>query len=143
MTSYNSDNALDGVPFRLDPRLQAVSNYDFSRVNEILSRPLPTDGVSNMCDNLLSNLGALEAQVLKQLETIENEKKAKREQEEKEKEELEERRAAALSIQADEDARMEEETEANEEEIEELDVNENGNDSEHRCWSISDSKHMA
>ena len=129
MTSYNSDNALDGVPFRLDPRLQAVSNYDFSRVNEILSRPLPTDGVSNMCDNLLSNLGALEAQVLKQLETIENEKKAKREQEEKEKEELEERRAAALSIQADEDARMEEETEANEEEIEELDVNENGNDS--------------
>ena len=129
MASYSNDNALDGVPFRLDPRLQAVSNYDFSRVNEILSRPLPTDGLSNMCDNLLSNMGALEAQVLKQLETIDNEKKAKREREEKEKEELEERRAAALSIQADQAERIElEENEANEEE--ELDLNnENGNDS--------------
>ena len=89
MASYSNDNPLDGVPFRLDPRLQAVSNYDFSRVNEILSRPLPTDGLSNMCDNLLSNMGALEAQVLKQLETIDNEKRAKREREEKEKEEYE------------------------------------------------------
>ena len=29
---------LDGVPFRLDPRIENVSNYDFSNVNQLLNR---------------------------------------------------------------------------------------------------------
>ena len=92
---YSESEILDGVPFRLDPRLSAVSNYDFSRVNEILSRPLPTAGLSEMCDNLLANIGVVEAQVLKQLEDIENEKNARIAREKRELEELEERRAKA------------------------------------------------
>ena len=92
---YSESEILDGVPFRLDPRLSAVSNYDFSRVNEILSRPLPTAGLSEMCDNLLANIGVVEAQVLKQLEDIENEKNARFAKEKRELEELEERRRLA------------------------------------------------
>ena len=128
MSSYNKrqfseiDNALEGIPFRLDPRLQAISNYDFSRLNEILSRPLPTDGLSSMCDNLLSNIGTLEAQVLKQLENIENEKKSKKELEEKEEEQLKERQAA-------EEENEVENAEEDEEEREEGSDPENGNDS--------------
>lgn len=91
---YNDiDRALEGVPFRIDPRLQAISNYDFSRVNDILSRPLPTTGLSEKCDNLLANIGVVEAQVLKQLEDIEIERNAKIAKDRRDREDLEERRA--------------------------------------------------
>ena len=113
---YNDiDRALEGVPFRIDPRLQAISNYDFSRVNDILSRPLPTTGLSEKCDNLLANIGVVEAQVLKQLEDIEIERNAKIAKDRRDREDLEERRA-----------KLEAELEANDDIAEDI---ENGNDS--------------
>ena len=48
---------LDGVPFRLDPRIEAVNNYDFSRVDSLVNRALPTPGLSEMCDNLIQKMG--------------------------------------------------------------------------------------
>ena len=85
---------LDGVPFRLDPRIEAVNNYDLSRVEAILARPPPGIGLSEHCTSLLSNLGKVEKQVLDQLKAIDDEKKAKAEKEAKELKELEERREA-------------------------------------------------
>ena len=59
MSSYSSDldraldglgfSYIDGVPFRLDPRIESVSSYDYSRVDELLQRPLPNSELSNMC----------------------------------------------------------------------------------------------
>ena len=48
---------LDGVPFRLDPRIEAVNNYDFSRVDSLVNQALPTPGLSEMCDNLIQKMG--------------------------------------------------------------------------------------
>ena len=48
---------LDGIPFRLDPRIEAVNNYDFSRVDSLLAKPLPTPGLSDMCENLIQKIG--------------------------------------------------------------------------------------
>jgi len=99
MSSYSSDldraldglgfSYIDGVPFRLDPRIESVSNYDYSRVDELLQRPLPNSGLSNMCTNLIEKIGVLEKQVLEQLKTLEAEKEAKKEQERNDEEELE------------------------------------------------------
>ena len=50
---------LDGVPFRLDPRIEAVNNYDFTRVDTLLAQQLPTPGLSEMCDNLIQRMGKL------------------------------------------------------------------------------------
>ena len=64
--------------------------YFFTRrVNELLQRPLPNSGLSNMCTNLIEKIGVLEKQVLEQLKTLEAEKEAKKEQERKDEEELE------------------------------------------------------
>jgi len=99
MSSYSSDldraldglgfSYIDGVPFRLDPRIESVSNYDYFRVDELLQRPLPNSELSNMCTNLIEKIGVLEKQVLEQLKAIETEKEAKKEQERKDEEELE------------------------------------------------------
>ena len=50
---------LDGVPFRLDPRIEAVNNYDFTRVDTLLAQQLPTPGLSEMCDNIIQRMGKL------------------------------------------------------------------------------------
>ena len=53
--------------------------YFFTRrVNELLQRPLPNSGLSNMCTNLIEKIGVLEKQVLEQLKTLEAEKEAKK-----------------------------------------------------------------
>ena len=48
---------LDGIPFRLDPRIEAVNNYDFTRVDTLLAQTLPTPGLSDMCENLIQKMG--------------------------------------------------------------------------------------
>ena len=48
---------LDGIPFRLDPRIEAVNNYDFTRVDTLVAQTLPTPGLSEMCDNLIQKMG--------------------------------------------------------------------------------------
>lgn len=122
MSSYSSDldraldglgfSYIDGVPFRIDPRIESVANYDYTKVDELLQRPIPNAGLSDMCTNLVEKIGVLEKQVLEQLKTLEAEKEAKKEQERKDEEELENKRklvkrqqeellekAAALSIE--------------------------------------------
>merc|ERR1712001_300428 len=69
---------LDGVPFRLDPRIEAVNNYDFSRVDSLVNRALPTPGLSEMCDNIIQKMGVLEKRVLRELEAAEEAKEAKK-----------------------------------------------------------------
>ena len=106
--SYSSDldraldglgfSYIDGVPFRLDSRIENVSNYDYSRTNELLQRPLPGSGLSNMCTNLIENIGVLEKQVLEQLKNLDAEKEAKKEKERKEEEELENKRIARAKL---------------------------------------------
>merc|ERR1712223_1719046 len=123
--SYSSDldraldglgfSYIDGVPFRLDSRIENVSNYDYSRTNELLQRPLPGSGLSNMCTNLIENIGVLEKQVLEQLKNLDAEKEAKKEKERKEEEELENKRIARAKLVKEQ---------------EELEVVENGDDGE-------------
>ena len=48
---------LDGIPFRLDPRIEAVNNYDFTRVDTLVAQTLPTPGLSDMCENLIQKMG--------------------------------------------------------------------------------------
>ena len=48
---------LDGIPFRLDPRIEAVNNYDFTRVDTLVAQTLPTPGLTEMCDNLIQKMG--------------------------------------------------------------------------------------
>lgn len=110
---------LDGVPFRLDPRLESVSNYDFSRVNALTSQNLPSAGISEMCNDLMGRMGTLERQVLAQLRSLEAEEEAKRDKEKKEEEELEQKRIeeakakAEAEIEAEAKADAEIETKAN------------------------------
>lgn len=118
---------LDGVPFQIDPRIQAVANYDYSRVNDLLGRPLPASGLSEMCTDLLGKMGALEKQVIDQLETLEAEKIARQERERQEDEELE--RMNAKEKEENENAAAEEansKEENSDEEVQEEEVVENG-----------------
>ena len=85
---------LDGIPFRIDPRIENVSNYDYSRANELLSRPLPAHGLSDMCVSLIDKIGSLEKQVLGQLESLEKEKEARKEKQRIDEEALENKRIA-------------------------------------------------
>merc|ERR1712203_1262789 len=88
--SYSSDldraldglgfSYIDGVPFRIDPRIESVANYDYTKVDELLQRPIPNAGLSDMCTNLVEKICVLEKQVLEQLKTLEAEKEAKKEQ---------------------------------------------------------------
>lgn len=118
---------LDGVPFQIDPRIDAVANFDYSRVNDLLGRPLPASGLSDMCTDLIAKMGALEKQVIKQLETLEAEKVARQEHEKQEDEELE--RINAKEKEENENAAAEDATrkeENSDEEAQEEEVVENG-----------------
>ena len=143
MSSYSSDldraldglgfSYIDGVPFRLDPRIESVSNYDYFRVDELLQRPLPNSGLSNMCTNLIEKIGVLEKEVLGQLKAIETEKEAKKEQERKDEEEFENQKKLIKEQQeallAEKNAASKDTTETNaEEEIteQETDPDEDG-----------------
>jgi hypothetical protein len=88
---------IDGVPFQVDPRLEAVTNYDLSRVDQLLATPLPSGQLSGKCNELVANIGRMERQFLKQLADLDAEKKAKAEREAKEAEELENRRKEQIA----------------------------------------------
>lgn len=83
---------LDGVPFRIDPRIEAVNKYDLSKTEALLARPLPSSCTSGASQQLLVNMGRLEKQVLCQLKTLEDEKLAKKVREEQEEKEYQARK---------------------------------------------------
>ena len=98
-STYNVDQALDGlsfsfldgVPFHLDRRIESVINYDYSRVNELLADP--TSSVLNVAkyDDLISHMGQLEKQVLKQLDDLQAANEARKEREKRDLEEYEQK----------------------------------------------------